>query len=154
MKIKGMDNLLRKLNKLKEIDIKPIMKDATIKVRDEARKNVPVDTAELQNSIDYKVYEEKGKIIGMIFTNKEHGIFVEFGTGPIGAQNHQGISKEFNPEYTMQPWVYYSKDLDRFVFTRGQPARPFMYPALHDNRDKIAKFIKYQVNKKIQESTK
>lgn len=154
MKIEGLDRLYRKIARLHNIDIKPIIEDATIRVRDEAKMRVPVDTGELQNSIDYNVDKTAEGFIGKVFTNKEHGLYVELGTGPKGEASHIGISPEIKPIYSPSGWVYYDTDKQKFIFTNGQPARPFMYPALHDNREKISKFIQSRVQKKIEEASK
>lgn len=154
MKIEGLDRLYRKIARLHNIDIKPIIEDATIRVRDEAKMRVPVDTGELQNSIDYNVDISAKGFTGKVFTNKEHGLYVELGTGPKGEANHSGISPEVKPIYSPSGWVYYDVDKQKFIFTNGQPARPFMYPALHDNREKISKFIQEKVQRKIEEASK
>ena len=154
MKIEGLDRLYRKIARLHNIDIKPIIEDATIRVRDEAKMRVPVDTGELQNSIDYNVDISAKGFTGKVFTNKEHGLYVELGTGPKGEANHIGISPEIKPIYSPSGWVYYDTDKQKFIFTNGQPARPFMYPALHDNREKISKFIQSRVQRKIEEASK
>lgn len=154
MKIEGLDRLYRKIAQLHNIDIKPIIEDATIRVRDEAKMRVPVDTAELQNSIDYNVDISAKGFTGKVFTNKEHGLYVELGTGPKGEASHIGISPEIKPIYSPSGWVYYDVDKQKFIFTNGQPARPFMYPALHENREKISKFIQSRVKKKIEEASK
>lgn len=154
MKIEGLDRLFRKIARLHNIDIKPIIEDATIRVRDEAKMRVPVDTGELQNSIDYNVDISAKGFTGKVFTNKEHGIYVELGTGPKGEANHSGISPEVKPIYSPSGWVYYDTDKQKFIFTNGQPARPFMYPALHENRDKLSKFIQEKVQRKIEEASK
>ena len=148
MKIEGLDRLYRKIARLHNIDIKPIIEDATIRVRDE------VDTGELQNSIDYNVDISAKGFTGKVFTNKEHGLYVELGTGPKGEASHIGISPEIKPIYSPSGWVYYDTDKQKFIFTNGQPARPFMYPALHDNREKISKFIQEKVQRKIEEASK
>lgn len=153
MKIEGLDRLYRKIARLHNIDIKPIIEDATIRVRDEAKMRVPVDTGELQNSIDYNVDISAKGFTGKVFTNKEHGLYVELGTGPKGEASHIGISPEIKPIYSPSGWVYYT-DKQKFIFTNGQPARPFMYPALHDNREKISKFIQEKVQRKIEEASK
>lgn len=179
MSIKGLANLERKLKRLRDINAKPIIEDASARVRDEARKNVVVDTGELQNSIRYRIEDKRnGNYRGIVYTNKEHGIFVEFGTGPVGEANHQGISPNITPMYRSDGWVYKTKENNmsaifassgkvnksatkrmnksggQFVFTMGQPAKPFMYPALHDNREKIKKFIKYRMKKELKEASK
>jgi len=154
MKIEGLDRLYRKIARLHNIDIKPIIEDATIRVRDEAKMRVPVDTGELQNSIDYNVDISAKGFTGKVFTNKEHGLYVELGTGPKGEASLIGISPEIKPIYSPSGWVYYDTDKQKFIFTNGQPARPFMYPALHDNREKISKFIQEKVQRKIEEASK
>lgn len=154
MKIEGLDRLYRKITRLHNIDIKPIIEDATIRIRDEAKMRVPVDTGELQNSIDYNVDISAKGFTGKVFTNKEHGLYVELGTGPKGEASHIGISPEIKPIYSPSGWVYYDTDKQKFIFTNGQPARPFMYPALHDNREKISKFIQEKVQRKIEEASK
>lgn len=154
MKIEGLDRLYRKITRLHNIDIKPIIEDATIRIRDEAKMRVPVDTGELQNSIDYNVDISAKGFTGKVFTNKEHGLYVELGTGPKGEARHIGISPEIKPIYSPSGWVYYDTDKQKFIFTNGQPARPFMYPALHDNREKISKFIQEKVQRKIEEASK
>nr|DAX92812.1 MAG TPA: putative tail component [Caudoviricetes sp.] len=154
MKIEGLDRLYRKIARLHNIDIKPIIEDATIRIRDEAKMRVPVDTGELQNSIDYNVDISAKGFTGKVFTNKEHGLYVELGTGPKGEASHIGISPEIKPIYSPSGWVYYDTDKQKFIFTNGQPARPFMYPALHDNREKISKFIQEKVQRKIEEASK
>ena len=154
MKIEGLDRLYRKIARLHNIDIKPIIEDATIRIRDEAKMRVPVDTGELQNSIDYNVDISAKGFTGKVFTNKEHGLYVELGTGPKGEASHIGISPEIKPIYSPSGWVYYDIDKQKFIFTNGQPARPFMYPALHDNREKISKFIQEKVQRKIEEASK
>lgn len=154
MIFKNLDRLYRKIEQLKNIDVKPIIEDATARVRDEARMRVPVDTGELQNSIDYDIEETDKGYVGKVFSNKEHAIYVELGTGPKGEANHSGISPKIKPIYSPSGWVYYDEDKQKFIFTKGQPARPFMYPALHDNREKISKFIRFRVKKKIEEASK
>ena len=154
MKIEGLDRLYRKIARLHNIDIKPIIEDATIRIRDEAKMRVPVDTGELQNSIDYNVDISAKGFTGKVFTNKEHGLYVELGTGPKGEASHIGISPEIKPIYSPSGWVYYDTDKKKFIFTNGQSARPFMYPALHDNREKISKFIQEKVQRKIEEASK
>lgn len=154
MIFKNLDRLYRKIEQLKNIDVKPIIEDATARVRDEARMRVPVDTGELQNSIDYDIEETDKGYVGKVFSNKEHAIYVELGTGPKGEANHSGISPQIKPIYSPSGWVYYDTDKQKFIFTNGQPARPFMYPALHDNREKISKFIQSRVQKKIEEASK
>lgn len=153
MPLIGVGNLKTKLNKLKNIDVKPIIEDATARLKDEARKNAPVDTGELLKSIKYKVDEKDNCIVGTVFSNKDHAVYVEFGTGPKGQENHQGISPEVKPIYTPTGWVYYDENKGQFFYTKGQPARPFMYSTLHNNLDKYSEFIISRIQKLMKEAT-
>ena len=51
-----------------------------------------------------------------------YAMFVEFGTGIF---NENGGGRE-------TPWVYYDDYFGRFVWTRGQPAKPFMHETLNE----------------------
>lgn len=90
-----------------------------------------------------------GQLTARVLSNSPHSAYVEFGTGPMGAQNHGGISPDVDPSYTtafyvrnpesphfdeelrttdgVPYWIYNSGG--QFYATSGQPARPYMYPA-------------------------
>ncbi len=83
------------------------------KVQKNAKYLAPVDTGELRNSI-----KEDGEINGdeincKVYTNCEHAIYPEFGTGQRGRESNidrpEGIS--YNAEW------------------KGQAAQPFLTPA-------------------------
>lgn len=115
--------------------------------------------------------DEKGRMhyilenVGTCWTNRAYAPYVEFGTGPKGQADHAGISPEVTPVYTQAPWWIHESQIDRrtaekyrwfyidtpqgrFYQCTGQPAHPFLYPALHDNEDKILKNMKasFQTN--------
>ena len=48
-------------------------------VKDEAKRRVPVDTANLKGSLGYEVVEDNGEIVGRIGTNVSYAIYVEYG---------------------------------------------------------------------------
>lgn len=147
--IKNLDKLQRKLTKLKDIETKKVIEKASGYVRDEARKLVPVDEGQLKQSISYKVVSENKKHTGIVFTNLEYAPYVEFGTGPKGQENHKGISPEITPKYSLKGWSYFDDKTGKFIYTKGQKAQPFLYPALHKNRKKIKEFIKAETKKEI-----
>ena len=93
-------------------------------------------------------------IVGAAYTNKAYAGYVEMGTGPKGEANHSGISPVVNPSYTQNPWWIHESQIDkglaeryhwfyietedgRFYQCTGQPAQPFMYPALKNNEDRV-----------------
>ncbi|MFM1581213.1 HK97-gp10 family putative phage morphogenesis protein [Helcococcus bovis] len=148
--IKGLNKLNKKLDKLKDLGIKRVIEDATARVRDEARKNAPVDTGALAQSIRYRSEKKnKSNYRGIVYTNNEYSSYVEFGTGPVGQANHQGISPEVKPRYSPKGWKYFDEKQEKWIYTKGQKAQPFMYPALKDNEKKIKKFISRELKKEI-----
>lgn len=121
-------------------------------VQAEAKLMCPVNDGELRQSIKTSVTKQDGKVIGTAYTNKKYVPYVELGTGPKGEADHAGISPEVSPSYTQSPWWIHESKVDkevadkyhwfsietsrgRFYQCTGQPASPFMYPALE--RDMI-----------------
>lgn len=83
-----------------------------------AKKLCPVDTGNLRNSISHKVDEsEPAAYIG---TNTEYAPYVELGTG-IYIQGGRPT-----------PWVYQDAN-GNWHWTRGNPAQPFLAPAVKDH---------------------
>lgn len=135
-------------------------------VQASAKLGCSTNHGELKNSIRTSIAVENDAIQAETFTNKAHGSYVEFGTGPIGEKNHEGISPEVVPSYSQHGWgipvdkvdpadaeqygwpkrTYKGKD---YYMTSGQPARPFMYPALKNNEKLVSKKIGELVVKRI-----
>lgn len=154
----GLGKLETQLDALGSIDIKVGVGEGISFVQAQAKYNAPVGDGELRESI-FTVIEERGaKVVGDCYTNKEYAPYVEMGTGPKGQADHAGISPEVNPAYTQEPWWIHESQIDaataerynffyidtkqgRFYHTSGQPAQPFMYPALADNLDEVKKII-------------
>ena len=92
--------------------------------------------ASLSGSISHKVETQGGAFVGIVQSNAPHAAYDEFGTGPVGAANHSGISPNVSPSYTSrESWVYPYEGPEgtEFATTSGQPARPFLYPAAVQN---------------------
>lgn len=132
-----------------------------------AAKNLcPVDYGELRNSIYTDVQQDGDRTIGICYTNKAYAPYVEYGTGPKGQENHRGISPDVHPVYHQGPWWIHESQIDKSAAERygwfsidtpegkfyqctGQAAQPYMYPALHDNRDNILKIMKRTIGKQV-----
>lgn len=85
-----------------------------------AKDLAPVDTGNLRNSISHKVDpDEPAAYVG---TNTEYAPYVEFGTG-IYAEGGGGRPT---------PWVY-QDDEGSWHWTAGNPAQPFLKPAVADH---------------------
>lgn len=83
-----------------------------------AKALAPVDDSSLKDSID--VTYLNGGLTAMVRVGAHYGIYVEFGNGIYAVEGNG----------RKDPWVYYSKKLKRFVYTRGMEAQPFFFPAL------------------------
>lgn len=152
--ITGDKELMRKVGQLKQIQLDRIMKKQAEVVRAAAVYLVPVDTGELRNSIHTDVTHQNGGTQGVVYTNKAYAQYVEFGTGPVGQADHAGISPEVRVSYRQTGWIYYDKRSGQFVRTQGQPARPYMYPALKNNEKKIIRGFRESVDKEIEKVAK
>lgn len=134
IKLEGLDNVLSKLGKLESrVDggLKKGLLQGGELVRAEAAANCPVDTGKLRQSI---VVEDAGGNAVLVGTNVEYGIYVEFGTGSKGDPAVPHTSKS--------GWVYYNTKTDSFVYTTGQPAQPFLVPALFNQKDAVIEAVK------------
>lgn len=168
--IENLDNLLNKLKTIAE-DILPRALEqgvwkATERVRAEAVLLCPVNYGELRQSIKSTINKRDGVITGTVFTNKEYAKYVEFGTGKRGRENHKGISPEVDVSYTNTGWYIPAEEFNEadilkyhmkvinikgkdFVYTEGQPAQPFLYPAIKNNKKIASNLIKNQVERSL-----
>lgn len=80
----------------------------------------PFDKSNLKNSISHDVdMKEKAAYVG---TNSEYGPYVELGTGKYYRGGRQ------------DPWSYKDEE-GNWHTTSGQPARPYLKPAVADHKD-------------------
>jgi HK97 gp10 family phage protein len=83
-----------------------------------AKKLCPVDTGNLQNSITHMV--DDGEMAAYVGSNSEYAIYQELGTG------------EHYPGGRPTPWVYQDAK-GNWHWTKGNPAKPFIKPAVADH---------------------
>ncbi len=180
IKLEGLEHLLIKLNSLSGTVIDnnlPQILDHVNKgiVQAAAKLECPVrgtgGGGELRNSIKTTMERRDSKVIAITYTNKQYAAYVEFGTGPIGQQNHDGVSPEFVPSYSQHSWGIPANEVDEadaerygwqkrtyegkdYYMTSGQPAHPFMYPALKNNETKVIAKVKSDLRKEIRKVIK
>lgn len=153
---------LQAINKAVQRSLDVIQSDAVM--------NAPANLGQLKNSIFSAVDENGTKISGTVYTDLEHGWYVEFGTGPVGAADHDGISPEVPVAYRMTGWLIPGsaiseadalkykfkkvifKDGTVWYATNGQPAQPFMYPAFMNNVDNVEKFFQEALDDAVKEA--
>lgn len=150
----GMEHFKKSMERLALTDLERPTHRAIMLVQAAAKDNVHVVSGELRESIYTDVRKMGDKYVATCFTNKAYAAFVEFGTGPKGQKNHAGISPEVAVAYRQSPWWIHESMVDKetaekyhwfsiktkegtFYQCTGQPAYPYMYPAMKNNHDKI-----------------
>lgn len=84
-----------------------------------AKRLCPVDTGNLRNSISHTVDEDEPAVY--IGSNVEYAAYVELGTG------------KYTDGGRPTPWVY-QDDNGNWHWTAGNPAQPFLAPAVKDHQ--------------------
>lgn len=146
----GLDNLLKKLNKLggnvEETLYKSMQRQGEL-VKGDAKDLCPVDTGDLRQSIKSETKNYKNKITTKVYTNSDHAAYVEFGTGKVGERTNK--NNKVNVSYKQDKWLANIPDVGvRWV--EGQPAQPYLYPALKNNEKIVVENIKEDVKKEIE----
>lgn len=162
----GADRLIAKCRKLYGAKAADITRQAVLHasktiVQADAKLRAPANEGELRNSIKTRVKMEGDKAIGEVYTNLHYAPYVELGTGPKGQASHAGISPDVNVSYRSTPWFVHEDQIDvgpyhfqkmgEFYKMYGQPAQPYLYPALKENHDRISNNISKYVSRKIRE---
>ncbi|MCL6456919.1 MAG: HK97 gp10 family phage protein [Gorillibacterium sp.] len=170
--MKNLDRLIRKLDSLggnvqHELRIGTLQ--ATKLVQGDAKDLASTDQGRLRNSIQAEVKELDAETIqGRISTNVEHAAYVEFGTGPVGQANNGDLPPDIRSKITYKQdgwWIHESQidaataekyhffkietDSGVFYYTRGMPAKPFMYPAIKGRRKDVPKIIALRLKQAI-----
>jgi HK97 gp10 family phage protein len=150
--IKGMASLIKKLNALGgnvQAALNQAVKQTTLKARADAQNMAPAGSgsqADSSGGISVKAgiteqFEMEGAVlVGKVVSTSPHGGYVEFGTGPVGAANHGGISPKVSVSYTSKKsWRYPTVIGGKQTFrtTSGMAARPYLYPAALMNKDTL-----------------
>lgn len=95
-----------------------------------AKKLAPVDTGTLRNSISHKVDpDEPACYIG---SDVEYAVYQEMGTGQYVSGGRPS------------PWVY-QDDKGNWHWTKGNPAKPFLKPAVADHAQQYRQIIENEL---------
>lgn len=159
--IEGMDAYLAKLTRLSDIEkeVFQSVDECGEFVRDDARLRAPVDVGDLRKSLDHTTETKSEEIISTVHTNSDHAAYVEFGTGQVGATNHEGTSPNVSVSYTMEKWRgvipgLVSETDSGIRYIAGQPAQPYLYPALKDNETQLEDKLKADIKKALEEKSR
>lgn len=164
----GTKELDAALAKLSQTDMGKAVEEGIKLVQGEAKSRCPVHEGELRDSIYAEVEHGIEYTIGICYTNKNHAPHVEFGTGPVGQENHKGVSPDSTGSYVQKGWMIPGDAMERGYaeskglgvvedkngnvkgyLTNGQPARPFLYPALKNQEEEIEKIFRKEMEKQI-----
>lgn len=128
IEFQGLDDILNSLDEMiDEEQLNAALGKACALVERAAKQKAPKGTGELRRSITSKV--ENGE--GVVFTPLEYAPYVEFGTG-LFAENGGRMDV---------PW-HYQDDEGEWHSTSGMKPRPYMRPALDENREEILRILK------------
>jgi hypothetical protein len=121
-----------------------------VKIKEQARRLVPVDTAELRLSIDSDLKKEGGKHVVVVGSNKGYARAVEFGRPPGTMVNPA------SPRF--QKWAK-KKGLNPYAVAhvirrRGTDPQPYLDPAVRKMNRFRDSFIKGAINASIRDAFK
>lgn len=176
VEIKGLSSLKRKVKALPKI-LDDAMWDATFEITELIQQaaelrlssSVKYSSGELLGSLKNEVVvNAQGKIVGRVWSDKEHAIYRELGTGPVGEASQKDLPEGVVPVYSQKPWFIPVQKVDidleavygipritiqgkDFYITKGQPARPFLYPSLKELTEQAPEIYKKHVQKKLKE---
>lgn len=179
VEIRGLDRLRNKLNLIPQL-----VEEATADAMNEAvdltqeyavqniQSNFKYPSGGLAGSVETEVAKNvDNEIVGRVFSKKEHSFYTEFGTGLVGQNSPKDLPPGVVPVYSQQPWFFPVASVDKdlhalygmliikiqeveFYLTRGQPARPWLYPALKQTSEELPEIFKENVSKKLKEGFK
>lgn len=96
-----------------------------------AKRLAPVDTGNLRNSITHKVDPAEPAVY--IGTDSEYADYVELGTG------------QYYPGGRPTPWKYQDAN-GNWHWTKGNPARPYLKPAVADHAQTYRNIIEDELH--------
>ena len=133
VQFQGLDKLLDDLEGLADADkFERALGRACALVERDAKLKAPKGNGELRRSIESKVEHDGEDIQGVVFTTLEYAPYVEYGTG-LFAEDGNGRKDV--------PWRY-QDDKGKWHTTSGRHPKPFMRPALDENREQILRILK------------
>lgn len=137
VKIEGLQDINLMLDEIAdESKLESLVLNAALRVERDARKKAPKRTGALRRSIESRVENDGSTISGVVFTPLEYAPYVCYGSG---------LFAETQGRQT--PWAYQDEKTGEWIWTKGQHPKPFLRPALNENREKIINSIKRGLTK-------
>jgi HK97 gp10 family phage protein len=128
IELKGFEEVLKMLEQaLSEEKVRKGLEQSVLLVERTAKMKAPKGDGELRRSIQSRVDGNTG----YVYTNLEYAPYVEYGTGLFAEEGGR----------TEVPWSYKDEE-GNWHSTKGMKPRPYMRPALNENRTKIIRLLK------------
>lgn len=166
VEIRGLNRLKGKLGKVSgsaqkgvEHAVYEITQEVSGRASSNLQSSVKHGTGELAGSVkDEVTTNSNGNYVGRVFSDKSTAMYREFGTGPNGEKSPKDLPPGVTPVYTQKAWFFpVSSSIEdltalygipkieiqgvEFYKTSGQPARPWLYPALKYVEENMAEDI-------------
>ena len=153
--IVGIKSLISKLSSLdlESAVEQTIRKNIKETVQAQAKELCPVDTGDLRGSIKEEVKVSGSEVTGVVSTNSDHATYIEFGTGKVGENTPVADKYPGDLAYKQDKWKGNIPDVG-WRWIAGQPAQPYLYPALKNNEDKIIENICSDLKAEIRKVSK
>lgn len=129
MTVEFSDNSKEVHSAMREAAIRALEK-CGLTAEEYAKRMAPVDTGNLRNSITHQVDNDESAVY--IGTNVEYAPYVELGTGKYAEGGRP------------TPWVY-QDDEGNWHWTAGNPAQPFLTPAVKDHQTTYRNIIEDEI---------
>jgi len=132
IQVEGADALIERLESMVDEDtIRRALGRVCALVERSAKQKAPKGTGELRRSISSEIRQDGEGLTGVVFTPLYYAPYIEFGTGLFAEEGgRQDV-----------PWCY-QDDEGEWHSTSGQHPRPYMRPALNENREQIKRILK------------
>ena len=137
IRIEGIDEVLESFDSLADAEgLERALGLACALVERSAKQKAPKGTGELRRSITSKIVRDGNELVGIVYTPLEYAPYIEFGTGLFA---EEGGRKDV-------PW-HYQDDEGNWHSTSGQHPRPYLRPALDENREQIKRLLEEAITK-------
>lgn len=132
MRIEGIERLSQRLSEMADPEkYRAALGIACALVERAAKEKAPKGTGELRRSITSRIEEDGNDLVGVVFTPLEYAPYIEFGTGLFAEEGgRQDV-----------PWNY-QDDEGKWHSTSGMEPRPYLRPALNENREEIVRILR------------
>lgn len=181
VEVRGLDRLKGKLGIVStaveegaEESVSEMIKEVSDRASSNLQSSIKHASGEIAGSVKEDLEtNSKGKVKGRVWSDKESYTYREFGTGPVGEKSDKSeISPLITPVYKQKAWFFpvsaSKNDLTalygipkieiqgvEYYRTSGQPARPWLYPALKYVEENMAEdILKWNINDAIKKGLK